>query len=40
MALADLMELWCPNEDCEARRLQMIDIVKDELRKGEYGIRI
>ena len=34
--IADLMELWCPNEDCEARRIERIESAKDQVKKGIY----
>ena len=36
--VADLMELWCPNEDCEARRQERLQTAKDEIKKGVYGV--
>ena len=34
--IADLMELWCPNEDCEARRVERIESAIDQVKKGIY----
>lgn len=34
--LADLMELWCPNADCEDRRQERIEVVKKQIKEGRY----
>ena len=34
--VADLMELWCPNEDCEARRIERLETAKKEIKQGVY----
>lgn len=34
--IADLMELWCPNEDCEDRRLERLETAKNEVKRGVY----
>ena len=34
--VADLMELWCPNEDCEARRQERLDTAIKEIKAGKY----
>lgn len=35
--VADLMELWCPNEDCEARRQERLSTVISQIKEGRYG---
>jgi len=34
--VADLMELWCSNEDCEARRIERLETAKNEIKRGVY----
>ena len=34
--IADLMELWCENEECEARRIHDIEIAKEQVKGGEF----
>ena len=34
--LADLMELWCPNADCEERRQERIEVTKKQIAEGRY----
>ena len=34
--VADLMELWCPNEDCEARRIERINTAIGQIKQGVY----
>lgn len=34
--IADLMELWCPDADCEARRQERIESAVTKLLRGEY----
>ena len=34
--VADLMELWCPNEDCEARRQERLETAIKEIKAGKY----
>lgn len=34
--LADLLELWCPNEDCEERRQERIEVAKEQIKKGKF----
>ena len=34
--LADLMELWCPNADCEERRQERIEVTKKQIIEGRY----
>lgn len=34
--IADLMELWCPNEDCEARRQERITTAIKQVKEGKY----
>lgn len=34
--IADLMELWCPNADCEARRIERIECAIREVKAGKY----
>lgn len=34
--LADLMELWCPDADCEERRQASIETAKREIERGVY----
>ena len=34
--LADLMELWCPNADCEERRQERIEVTKKQIVEGRY----
>lgn len=33
---ADLMELWCENEECEAVRVETIKKVKDQIKEGIF----
>ena len=33
---ADLMELWCENEECEARRVSDLEKVKNQIKGGEF----
>lgn len=33
--VADLMELWCPDEDCEARRIERLETVKKQIKEGK-----
>lgn len=35
--VADLKELWCPNEDCEERRLHSLERVIQEIKDGVWG---
>lgn len=34
--IADLMCLWCSNEECEARRLDYIEKAKNQVKGGEF----
>ena len=34
--IADLMELWCPNEECEARRLLSLESAKNQVKEGVF----
>ena len=34
--IADLMELWCPNEECEARRLLSLESAKTQVKEGVF----
>ena len=34
--IADLMELWCPNEECEARRLLSLECAKNQVKEGVF----
>lgn len=34
--VADLMELWCENEDCEARRVERMERAISEIKRGVY----
>ena len=34
--IADLMELWCPNEECEARRLLSLESAKNQVKEGAF----
>ena len=34
--IADLMELWCPNEECEARRLLSLESAKAQVKEGVF----
>lgn len=34
--IADLMELWCPNEDCEERRQERIATAIQQVKEGKY----
>ena len=36
--IADLMELWCSNGDCEARRQERLATAKKEIKEGKYGV--
>ena len=33
---ADLYELWCPNEECEARRIDNYNRIKKQIESGEF----
>lgn len=33
--VADLMELWCPDEDCEARRIERLEQAKKQIKEGK-----
>lgn len=35
--VADLKELWCPNADCEARRIHSLNGVIKEIKEGVWG---
>lgn len=34
--IADLMELWCPNEECEARRMLSLESAKKQVKEGVF----
>lgn len=34
--IADLMTLWCPNEECEARRQYVLDGAIKQLKEGKF----
>ncbi len=34
--IADLSELWCENEECEARRINNIEITKKQVKRGDF----
>ena len=34
--IADLMTLWCPNEECEARRQYCLDVAIKQLKEGKF----
>ena len=34
--IADLMELWCPNEECEARRILSLETAKKQVKEGVF----
>ena len=34
--IADLMELWCPNEECEARRQLSLEAAKKQVKEGVF----
>lgn len=34
--IADLMDLWCPNEHCEARRIERIETAIKQVKEGKY----
>lgn len=34
--IADLMELWCPNEECEARRILSLESAKKQVKEGVF----
>lgn len=36
--VADLMELWCENADCEERRQERLQTAKNEIKEGKYGV--
>ena len=33
---ADLMELWCENEECEAVRVENLNRVKKQIKEGVF----
>ena len=33
---ADLLELWCENEDCEARRIEDMNRIKNQIKEGKF----
>ena len=34
--IADLMELWCPDEECEARRIERMTTAIQQVKEGKY----
>ena len=34
--IADLMELWCENEECEARRQKNLEMAKNQVKEGVF----
>lgn len=34
--IADLMELWCSNEECEARRQKNLEMAKNQVKEGVF----
>ena len=34
--IADLMELWCNNEECEARRVLSLECAKNLVKEGVF----